>query len=456
MKIYLIGLLLCCSFAVEARSMEKKASDTASITLHIRKQYNVRFTYYDDFLVPRELLFKNPTEKDTTITKKIFSKFLTELRYSVMDGLTNTAHFYLIYVKGGDQITLETDHFKFKNLTDNKYLFLSDYLTVDDSIFAVQVEGGPQAMIAANKRTYAANMRRVDSLFQAKQLSDSVAELWKEVANNAYRLKDNRMRYSKGAYLDTMITELKQLVSKEQRINSTFLNGAIYSLGNYQKVKNGLNHNLKFFIEEIIKINTQNRLKAGVVFRELAIFPEKGSKLYADSYALFVKAFNDPLLKSQSYYSAVDPTLAKLDKTTVKLISYQNKALSLEDIFKKNRGKLMVFDFWASWCVPCIAEFPALEQIKLSLRNRDIVFITLSLDKDDKVKDWKESLLKHKVNQGNQFRLVGKSNQAISALYKISSIPRYLVFDRKGMLINDNFVKPSAQDFEKKLLAYIN
>ncbi len=72
------------------------------------------------------------------------------------------------------------------------------------------------------------------------------------------------------------------------------------------------------------------------------------------------------------------------------------------------------------------------------------------------IKDWLTSLKKNKINNKNQFRVVEKSIKDVSRLYKIESIPRYLVFDSNGLLVNDQFPRPSEKDFVGTLLRYID
>ncbi len=457
MKTYLTGFLLLFCFLAKGAHLDENPADTATIRLLISARNSIRFTYYDDFLVQRDLIFRNTAQHDSIVVKKIYAKNITELRYSLMNLETKESYFNLLFIKGGDQIDIALENLKLKNLSQNPYLFVSDHLTIDDSVFAIQqANAGLNEMIKANQSIYNTNLRKIDSLLQSKQITDSIANLWREVAHNFYGLKLIRMRYTKGPYLDTLVNNLKQGLLKEQKINSSFLCSAVYAIGNYNKVQHGLNQNLKYFIEEVIKIKTAERYKFGVIFQELNRFPEKTSEFYLACYKLFDQQLKDDVFRNQSYFNKINPAQVAFDKNTVKLVSYQQHALTLADVFRKHKGKIIVFDFWASWCIPCINEFPALEKAKGSLSNKDIVFVTISLDKDLKEKDWKAMLVNMKIGKENQFRVLERTNKLISNLYKIESIPRYLIFDKSGVLINDNFVKPSDPTFEKKLLAYDN
>ncbi|WP_379090881.1 TlpA family protein disulfide reductase [Pedobacter sp. UC225_65] len=277
------------------------------------------------------------------------------------------------------------------------------------------------------------------------------------MAKNYYYVKLIRQNYKdKSSYFEKLANELRDSLATKKAINSTFLNSAMYYLGNYNKNKNNLNYNLKTFIEELTQINTEKRFKTGIAFQALFDFSEKESKMYAESHALFNRELNDPIFQKQSYASLIVPDENAVDKKTIKLVSTTKEPLSLADIFKKNKGKVIVFDLWASWCIPCINEFPFLEKTKVKFLDKNVVFIGIGLDKDNKEKDWKNILPRSKISAKNQFRVIESSNKLISTLYKIETIPRYLVFDKDGMLVNDHFSKPSEQDFERKLLSYIS
>ncbi len=458
MKIKLSLILFFCFFLAKAQSIISDKKHDITINMHLKGESVIRLSYYDDYLVKNNLIFRNNSTKDTVLTRTFQAAHIAELRYSIFNGSTNQNYFYLFLANKGAQIDLELQDFKLKNLGSNKFLMLSDYLELDESIFSTQSANGSfEENIKTNEEILNANLKKIDQLTTEKALTDSIASLWKEMAKNYYYVKLIRQNYKdKSSYFEKLANELSDSLATKKSINSTFLNSAMYYLGNYNKNKNNLNYNLKTFIKELIQINTEKRFKTGIAFQALFDFSEKESKMYAESHALFNRELNDPIFQKQSYASLIVPDENAVDKKTIKLVSTTKEPLSLADIFKKNKGKVIVFDLWASWCIPCINEFPFLEKTKVKFLDKNVVFIGIGLDKDNKEKDWKNILLRSKISAKNQFRVIESSNKLISTLYKIETIPRYLVFDKDGMLVNDHFSKPSEQDFERKLLSYIS
>ncbi len=461
MKVHLIIFLLLYSICSYGKGSEPYPSEAIIIKAHLKARTGIRFSYFDDYLMNKDLVFVNNSTKDTVITREVYSDHLIELKYNVSDISTNQNCFNLFYAKKGDIIEVALDvlprDLKLLNLGSNKWLFVSDFLTINDTLNGtINANSSLDETIKENKAVLAKNLKVIDSMMIIKDITDSIASLWREAATNFYYLKQTRLGYQNNMmYFESLIKELNPILLKGTNINSTFLVAAVYTIVYYSRLKNKLDDNLKYFVEEVIKINTEQRYKTGIVFQKLKRFPEKKSKEYLESYALFNTKLNDPVFKSKINADEINVNGKSIDKNVIKLVSAQDEYLTLADIFKNNKGKVIVFDFWASWCIPCINEFPYLEKAKTKFANKNVVFIGIGLDKEEKEKAWKNRLEQAKISGKNQFRVLEKSQQLISDLYKIGTIPRYLVFDQNGTLINNQFLNPSDVNFEKKLAAYL-
>ena len=91
-------------------------------------------------------------------------------------------------------------------------------------------------------------------------------------------------------------------------------------------------------------------------------------------------------IKWVSKQKSAKATLEKMnaEKVEVSMID----AAGIEDLLKNKSGNLRLVNFWATWCVPCVAEFPELIMINRNYRKRKFEMVTVSLDppnKDDQV-----------------------------------------------------------------------
>lgn len=115
-------------------------------------------------------------------------------------------------------------------------------------------------------------------------------------------------------------------------------------------------------------------------------------------------------------------------------------------------NKYLIFDFWASWCVPCISEIPSLKRIKEKYKSQIEVF---SISIDESRDKWKQGCLKHKVLTNSVLNIDGKNSHLIQ-FFKIESIPRFILITSKGEVIETDFYKPSNKKFEFELNNILN
>jgi len=96
------------------------------------------------------------------------------------------------------------------------------------------------------------------------------------------------------------------------------------------------------------------------------------------------------------------------------------------------KGKVVVLDFWANWCRPCVAELPALKQLYQKHREKGLMIIGLSYDGDKTILE--QGILKHQIPWPQV--LVGDltKQQAMNQQMGIRGIPQYFVIDRQGIL----------------------
>ena len=129
-----------------------------------------------------------------------------------------------------------------------------------------------------------------------------------------------------------------------------------------------------------------------------------------------------------------------------KFMNYQNfkgGKTSLDNL----KGKYVYIDMWATWCGPCKAEIPALQQLEKDYHGKNIEFVSISIDNERTAGSWEKAEKKWKkmvtdMNLTGIQLYAAKDIDFISA-YQINSIPRFLLIDPKGNIVDANAPRPS-------------
>lgn len=105
------------------------------------------------------------------------------------------------------------------------------------------------------------------------------------------------------------------------------------------------------------------------------------------------------------------------------------------------KGKVVLVDVWATWCGPCKAEIPHLKKLEEEMKGKDVEIISLSTDAIKDKEKWLK-MIKDENLGGTQLFAGGPGNE-FSQYYKVNTIPRFLIFDRKGKIVSVDSPRPS-------------
>ena len=113
------------------------------------------------------------------------------------------------------------------------------------------------------------------------------------------------------------------------------------------------------------------------------------------------------------------------------------------------KGKVLYIDAWATWCGPCKREIPSLKTLEEEYHGKNVQFISVSTDKDIKV--WKDFIVKESMG-GHQLHQSENFEETISKLYIINSIPRFIIIDEAGNIVNTDAPRPSSGEEIRNIL----
>lgn len=176
-------------------------------------------------------------------------------------------------------------------------------------------------------------------------------------------------------------------------------------------------------------------------FAQMSIpFMREGRKEYFQKYMAMSKDKN-----LQKKVAKVLESLAKLEsgKPSPKFNNYQNfkgGTTSLDDL----KGKYVYIDVWATWCGPCKAEIPFLKVIEEKYHDKNIEFVSISVDNKQDTQKWKDMIAEKKMG-GVQLLANDAFNSQFVRDYQINGIPQFILLDPDGNIVKSQAPRPSEE-----------
>jgi thiol-disulfide isomerase/thioredoxin len=137
--------------------------------------------------------------------------------------------------------------------------------------------------------------------------------------------------------------------------------------------------------------------------------------------------------------------------TDIVVLKDYNKIQSVYDVVAQYKGKVVYLDVWGTWCGPCKEELKFMPQLKSAFTNKDVIFLYLDMDEEDRDVIWKEFI---KVNGLTGVHL-RKNRQTIAPLWKelladnqdkAEYYPQYFIFDKEGKVAISKALRPSDKE----------
>ncbi|WP_435263524.1 TlpA family protein disulfide reductase [Tenacibaculum sp. nBUS_03] len=395
---------------------------------------------------------KNKTFTDTIkIEKDGYYKLIVNKK-PINLYLTKTEDTKLIF----DYKKLDAINFEGTNAAINQYFIKKNKIFISDI-------GNLRKLLALDEEAF---LEKVDTyknsltdLAMASQLPESF--LKKEIKNIEYEYLRDLYKYPKYHPLligddEFVVSENFPLVSDkisydngEDYINSAYyreiLEGEIKRKTNTRLTENG-----DFFLTYIETIHSEvsdSITKNDLLFNEKYDSNAQVGITYTDDPETFYNKF----LKystNQSHKDRITEIYNSLKitakgKPSPKFQNYENydgSTTSLDDLLGK--GKYVYIDVWATWCGFCKRETPLLKRLELQYHDKNIEFVSISVDNINAKEKWKQTIDQKEMGGVQLFADKSFGSEFIKK-YAIKGLPRFIMIDPDGNIVSRNAPRPS-------------
>ena len=309
----------------------------------------------------------------------------------------------------------------------------------------------PDAQLVIVEKDYQKRIDYLKKYAKEYKLDNNEVNQWKEILlieKLSHRLSISRFANKK--WTKQQVESLTQLVPIFQRGDKyiTFPEyhyGARHCLGIMKYAQTGsLKPDFKVdykIVEDNFKGQTRDLLLTYLMIDE-------GKKLSKTDFENYQKRFVSTC-KTERYIDyfqkGIMPINDKISATS--LYDINKKLVDFKEITSKN--KITYVDFWASWCAPCRAEMPDSKKLREEYAPKGVNFVYISTDEN--AADWDKANKKIGLPNNMSFLLPNPAENPIKKQFKINAIPRYMLIDKNGKVINDDAPRPSDKDIRRIL-----
>ncbi len=136
--------------------------------------------------------------------------------------------------------------------------------------------------------------------------------------------------------------------------------------------------------------------------------------------------------RTSVHHVPTDPTGVESPSSDVKLTEGDSETFS--QIVSSHQGQVVLVDFWATWCGPCVKQFPHSIELAHKYRDRGFAVVTVSMNEPKEREAILAFLVRQKADVENLLPRYGAGTEFLEAFDLRGDVPFYKLYDRRGVL----------------------
>lgn len=371
-----------------------------------------------------------------------------------------------IYLEKGKSLSVNLDADEF----DESLKYSGDLATINNFL-AAKYLWNEQKM--DNKEVYSLDEENFKKRLDQNQKSIDSLYALNKIDNENFKAKlSDEEKYSHALMLESYNDAHRYYSGDETyRVSSNFYDGlkdinyndtlAFRNSVGYQNLLEA--HFNRVVNEEIFENGTNNQTVMYLKKVNEALPNGYAKDKIMSSYLQFGLKPDESLEEAYTIYQNSNPNSENLAKLTARYnklktittgnpsptFNYENHKGGTTDLAAL-KGKYVYIDVWATWCGPCLREIPALKEVEKDYRNKNVEFVSISIDEQKDYVKWK-AMVSEKELGGIQLMADKNWNSKFVEDYAILGIPRFILIDPQGNIISADAPRPSDPKLRKTL-----